>query len=109
MNFLSRDCLGLQLIELEHVHQQNQPCRLVEVTNIRSLVLLVQVFTNLSSGRSNGKFVSYRSSALTWLLRESLCESSKTFLVANISPAEQVRKPSYFSPFEGSKFYSCIW
>ncbi|KAG0601473.1 hypothetical protein M758_11G114200 [Ceratodon purpureus] len=55
----------------------------------RSLAQLNDVFTNLSSGRSNGKFVSYRSSALTWLLRESLCGSTKTILVANISPAEQ--------------------
>jgi hypothetical protein len=55
----------------------------------RSLAQLNDVFTNLSSGRSNGKFVSYRSFALTWLLRESFSGSSKTFLVANISPAEQ--------------------
>ncbi|EFJ13937.1 hypothetical protein SELMODRAFT_121544, partial [Selaginella moellendorffii] len=33
--------------------------------------------------------VSYRNSALTWLLRDSLGGNSKTFLVANISPAEQ--------------------
>lgn len=55
----------------------------------RSLAQLNEVFMNLSSGRSNGKFVSYRSSSLILLLRESLCGSSKTFLVANISPAEQ--------------------
>ncbi|XP_024360790.1 uncharacterized protein [Physcomitrium patens] len=55
----------------------------------RSLAQLNDMFTNLPNGRSNGKFVSYRSSALTMLLRESLSENSKTYLVANISPAEQ--------------------
>lgn len=54
----------------------------------------MQVITNLS--RSNGRFVSYRSSALTWLLRESLGGNSKTYLVANISPAEQVSGTARF-------------
>ncbi|XP_024515815.1 kinesin-like protein KIF16B isoform X1 [Selaginella moellendorffii] len=51
----------------------------------RSLSLLNEVILNLS----RRSFVSYRNSALTWLLRDSLGGNSKTFLVANISPAEQ--------------------
>ncbi|BBN12533.1 hypothetical protein MPTK1_5g20930 [Marchantia polymorpha subsp. ruderalis] len=52
----------------------------------RSVAHLNDVILNLSK---NSKFVSYRSSALTWLLRDSLGGTAKTFLIAHLSPAEQ--------------------
>jgi len=44
------------------------------------------VISALASGKKN-KFVPYRDSVLTWLLKDSLGGNSKTAMVATISPA----------------------
>ena len=43
------------------------------------------VISALASGKS--KFVPYRDSVLTWLLKDSLGGNSKTAMIATISPA----------------------
>ena len=61
--------------------------RLKEGSNInRSLSTLGLVISALASGKKN-KFVPYRDSVLTWLLKDSLGGNSKTAMVATISPA----------------------
>ena len=60
--------------------------RLKEGSNInKSLTTLGLVISALASGKS--KFVPYRDSVLTWLLKDSLGGNSKTAMIATISPA----------------------
>lgn len=65
--------------------------RLKEGSNInKSLTTLGLVISKLSdqaSGKAKDKFVPYRDSALTWLLKDNLGGNSKTVMVATISPA----------------------
>ena len=64
--------------------------RLKEGSNInRSLSTLGLVISALASGKKN-KFVPYRDSVLTWLLKDSLGGNSKTAMIATISPAVRV-------------------
>lgn len=64
--------------------------RLKEATNInRSLFVLGEVIKALSeSTPSNEKFVPYRNSILTWVLKDSLGGNSKTTMLATISPID---------------------
>ena len=55
----------------------------------KSLLCLSRVITQLSSAATSGSdetHVSYRDSALTWLLRESLGGNSKTVMIASVAP-----------------------
>jgi kinesin family protein 13 len=66
--------------------------RLKEGSNInKSLTTLGLVISKLadqaSSGKNKDKFVPYRDSVLTWLLKDNLGGNSKTVMVATISPA----------------------
>ncbi|XP_011505399.1 PREDICTED: kinesin-like protein KIF13A [Ceratosolen solmsi marchali] len=66
--------------------------RLKEGSNInKSLTTLGLVISKLadqnSSGKNRDKFVPYRDSVLTWLLKDNLGGNSKTVMVATISPA----------------------
>uniref|UniRef100_T1J0U1 Kinesin-like protein KIF13A n=1 Tax=Strigamia maritima TaxID=126957 RepID=T1J0U1_STRMM len=65
--------------------------RLKEGSNInKSLTTLGLVISKLadhSSGKSKDKFVPYRDSVLTWLLKDNLGGNSRTVMVATISPA----------------------
>ena len=69
--------------------------RLKEGSNInKSLTTLGLVISKLadqgkgSSGKGEvGKFVPYRDSTLTWLLKDNLGGNSKTVMVATLSPA----------------------
>ncbi|XP_031784045.1 kinesin-like protein KIF13A isoform X11 [Nasonia vitripennis] len=66
--------------------------RLKEGSNInKSLTTLGLVISKLADQNSNGKnrdkFVPYRDSVLTWLLKDNLGGNSKTVMVATISPA----------------------
>ncbi|XP_022249018.1 kinesin-like protein KIF13A isoform X2 [Limulus polyphemus] len=65
--------------------------RLKEGSNInKSLTTLGLVMSKLadqSSGKAKDKFVPYRDSVLTWLLKDNLGGNSKTVMVATISPA----------------------
>ena len=66
---------------------QAEGMRLKEASKInQSLSTLGSVIHSLSIG-SGGKFVRYRDSALTFLLRDSLGGNSKTVLIANVSPS----------------------
>ena len=65
--------------------------RLKEATNInRSLSVLGDVIRALSeqSSDSDDKFVPYRNSILTWILKDSLGGNSKTTMLATISPID---------------------
>lgn len=62
------------------------------LSNCRSLTTLGLVISKLadqSSGntKNKDKFVPYRDSVLTWLLKDNLGGNSKTVMVATISPA----------------------
>eukprot|EP01018_Ginkgo_biloba_P008279 Gb_24995 [translate_table: standard] len=50
---------------------------------------MLQCVNQLISNLSKSTYVSYRNCALTWLLRDTLRGNGKTFLIANISPAEK--------------------
>lgn len=64
---------------------------LLSTNHFRSLTTLGLVISKLadqSSGNKNrDKFVPYRDSVLTWLLKDNLGGNSKTVMVATISPA----------------------
>ncbi|XP_037945299.1 kinesin-like protein KIF13B isoform X2 [Teleopsis dalmanni] len=67
--------------------------RLKEGSNINksltTLGLVISKLADQSSGKkgSNDKFVPYRDSVLTWLLKDNLGGNSKTVMVATISPS----------------------
>ncbi|XP_074656043.1 kinesin-like protein KIF13A isoform X2 [Tubulanus polymorphus] len=65
--------------------------RLKEGSNInKSLTTLGLVISSLAdqaAGKSKNKFVPYRDSVLTWLLKDNLGGNSKTVMVATLSPA----------------------
>ncbi|XP_049881981.1 kinesin-like protein KIF13B isoform X2 [Pectinophora gossypiella] len=66
--------------------------RLKEGSNINksltTLGLVISKLADQASGKSNkDKFVPYRDSVLTWLLKDNLGGNSKTVMVATISPA----------------------
>ncbi|XP_026320336.1 kinesin-like protein KIF13B isoform X4 [Hyposmocoma kahamanoa] len=66
--------------------------RLKEGSNINksltTLGLVISKLADQSSGKANkDKFVPYRDSVLTWLLKDNLGGNSKTVMVATISPA----------------------
>lgn len=65
---------------------QNSTCRLKEGANInRSLVALGNVISALADNTSShgSRFVPYRDSILTWLLKETLGGNSNTFMIAS--------------------------
>ncbi|KPJ07331.1 Kinesin-like protein KIF13A [Papilio machaon] len=66
--------------------------RLKEGSNINksltTLGLVISKLADQSSGKTNrDKFVPYRDSVLTWLLKDNLGGNSKTVMVATVSPA----------------------
>ncbi|ESO83151.1 hypothetical protein LOTGIDRAFT_133948, partial [Lottia gigantea] len=65
--------------------------RLKEGSNInKSLTTLGLVISSLAdqaAGKNKNKFVPYRDSVLTWLLKDNLGGNSKTVMIATISPA----------------------
>ncbi|XP_076306917.1 kinesin-like protein KIF13A isoform X2 [Tachypleus tridentatus] len=65
--------------------------RLKEGSNINksltTLGLVISKLADQSSGKAKDKFVPYRDSVLTWLLKDSLGGNSKTVMVATISPS----------------------
>ncbi|XP_052012682.1 kinesin-like protein KIF13A isoform X6 [Apodemus sylvaticus] len=65
--------------------------RLKEGSNInKSLTTLGLVISSLAdqaAGKGKNKFVPYRDSALTWLLKDNLGGNSQTSMIATISPA----------------------
>ncbi|XP_074065285.1 kinesin-like protein KIF13B isoform X1 [Macrotis lagotis] len=65
--------------------------RLKEGSNINksltTLGLVISALADQSAGRNKNKFVPYRDSVLTWLLKDSLGGNSKTAMVATVSPA----------------------
>ncbi|XP_041106632.1 kinesin-like protein KIF13B [Polyodon spathula] len=65
--------------------------RLKEGSNINkslsTLGLVISALAEQSSGKNKNKFVPYRDSVLTWLLKDSLGGNSRTAMVATVSPA----------------------
>ncbi|XP_067139830.1 kinesin-like protein KIF13A isoform X3 [Centruroides vittatus] len=65
--------------------------RLKEGSNINksltTLGLVISKLADQASGKAKDKFVPYRDSVLTWLLKDNLGGNSKTVMVATISPA----------------------
>ncbi|XP_018544451.1 kinesin-like protein KIF13A isoform X6 [Lates calcarifer] len=65
--------------------------RLKEGSNInKSLTTLgcvISALADQSAGKGKGKFVPYRDSVLTWLLKDNLGGNSKTAMIATVSPA----------------------
>jgi kinesin family protein 18/19 len=67
---------------------ENRGQRLVESTNInRSLLALGNCINILSDSNKRGKFIPYRDSKLTRLLKDSLGGNTKTVMIACVSPA----------------------
>lgn len=52
----------------------------------KSLSALGNVINFLAVSKNNRQFIPYRSSQLTFILRDSLGGNSKTVIIANISP-----------------------
>ncbi|GLD59555.1 kinesin-like protein KIF13B, partial [Lates japonicus] len=65
--------------------------RLKEGSNINkslsTLGLVISALADHGAGKNKSKFVPYRDSVLTWLLKDSLGGNSRTAMVATISPA----------------------
>eukprot|EP00064_Thunnus_orientalis_P016859 superscaffoldBa00003432_g16931 len=62
--------------------------RLKEGSNINNtLGLVISALADHGAGKNRSKFVPYRDSVLTWLLKDSLGGNSRTAMVATISPA----------------------
>uniref|UniRef100_A0A452SQG9 Kinesin-like protein unc-104 n=1 Tax=Ursus americanus TaxID=9643 RepID=A0A452SQG9_URSAM len=70
--------------------------RLKEGSNINksltTLGLVISALADQSAGKNKNKFVPYRDSVLTWLLKDSLGGNSKTAMVATVSPAADNRR-----------------
>lgn len=57
--------------------------------SLTTLGLVISKLADQSNGKTrNDKFVPYRDSVLTWLLKDNLGGNSRTVMVATISPAE---------------------
>ncbi|XP_023934724.1 uncharacterized protein LOC112043499 [Bicyclus anynana] len=52
----------------------------------KSLVALSNVISALVSGSGRGRFVPYRDSALTWLLKDCFTSGGSIFIIATVSP-----------------------
>ncbi|ORY44103.1 kinesin-domain-containing protein [Rhizoclosmatium globosum] len=66
---------------------KNRGMRMIEGASInRSLLALGNCINALTEEGSNGKYVNYRDSKLTRLLKDSLGGNCKTVMIANISP-----------------------
>ncbi|KAK3542444.1 hypothetical protein QTP86_025898 [Hemibagrus guttatus] len=65
--------------------------RLKEGSNINksltTLGLVISALADQGAGKSRNKFVPYRDSVLTWLLKDSLGGNSRTAMIATVSPA----------------------
>ncbi|KAG7316441.1 hypothetical protein KOW79_019982 [Hemibagrus wyckioides] len=65
--------------------------RLKEGSNINksltTLGLVISALADQGTGKSRNKFVPYRDSVLTWLLKDSLGGNSRTAMIATVSPA----------------------
>ncbi|XP_046878095.1 LOW QUALITY PROTEIN: kinesin-like protein KIF13B [Hypomesus transpacificus] len=65
--------------------------RLKEGSNINkslsTLGLVISALADQGAGKNKTKFVPYRDSVLTWLLKDSLGGNSRTAMIATISPA----------------------
>ncbi|XP_069814062.1 kinesin-like protein KIF13A isoform X4 [Dendropsophus ebraccatus] len=65
--------------------------RLKEGSNINkslsTLGLVISSLADQAAGKGKNKFVPYRDSVLTWLLKDNLGGNSKTAMIATISPA----------------------
>uniref|UniRef100_H3A1E4 Kinesin family member 13A n=1 Tax=Latimeria chalumnae TaxID=7897 RepID=H3A1E4_LATCH len=65
--------------------------RLKEGSNINksltTLGLVISALADQAAGKGKSKFVPYRDSVLTWLLKDNLGGNSKTAMIATISPA----------------------
>ncbi|KAF5898706.1 kinesin-like protein KIF13B isoform X2, partial [Clarias magur] len=65
--------------------------RLKEGSNINksltTLGLVISALADQGAGKNKSKFVPYRDSVLTWLLKDSLGGNSRTAMVATVSPA----------------------
>jgi kinesin family protein 18/19 len=67
---------------------KNQGKQLVEGANInRSLLALGNCINALGAGYTEGKYVPYRDSKLTRLLKDSLGGNCKTVMISNVSPS----------------------
>jgi hypothetical protein len=67
---------------------KNRGKQLVEGANInRSLLALGNCINALGSGYTEGKYVPYRDSKLTRLLKDSLGGNCKTIMISNVSPS----------------------
>ncbi|CAG9789385.1 unnamed protein product [Diatraea saccharalis] len=53
----------------------------------KSLVALSNVISALVSGGGRGRFVPYRDSALTWLLKDCFTGGATTFIITTVSPS----------------------
>ncbi|XP_071225356.1 kinesin-like protein KIF13B isoform X2 [Salvelinus alpinus] len=65
--------------------------RMKEGSNINkslsTLGLVISALADQGAGKNKAKFVPYRDSVLTWLLKDSLGGNSRTAMVATVSPA----------------------
>nr|XP_045360872.1 kinesin-like protein KIF13B [Camelus bactrianus] len=55
--------------------------------SLTTLGLVISALADQGAGKNKNKFVPYRDSVLTWLLKDSLGGNSKTAMVATVSPA----------------------
>lgn len=70
-------------------HTQNTGKRMVEGAHINRSLLALGNCINALSEKGNTKYVNYRDSKLTRILKDSLGGNSKTVMIAHVSPASK--------------------
>ena len=86
---------------------KNRGKRLLEGAHInRSLLALGNVINSLSGG--SGRYVNYRDSKLTRLLREALSGNCRTVMIAHVSPASLHREETRNTLVYAARASSCL-
>ncbi|XP_042597795.1 kinesin-like protein KIF13A [Cyprinus carpio] len=69
------------------IRKTNRWCFLHVSRSLTTLGCVISALADQSAGKGKSKFVPYRDSVLTWLLKDNLGGNSKTAMIATISPA----------------------
>ncbi|OXB84523.1 UNVERIFIED_CONTAM: hypothetical protein H355_007999 [Colinus virginianus] len=68
------------------IHSLSKPDQ-NEAVSLSTLGLVISSLADQAAGKGKNKFVPYRDSVLTWLLKDNLGGNSQTAMIATISPA----------------------
>ncbi|ELK37066.1 Kinesin-like protein KIF19, partial [Myotis davidii] len=81
-------------VSMSYLETQNRGQRMKEGAHINRSLLALGNCINALSDRSSNKYINYRDSKLTRLLKDSLGGNSRTVMIAHISPASSAFEES---------------